>query len=181
MQNLLVQDIVFGILLVGALVLLYMMLTEMINFIQTKVPFIPSSKKDVEDMVKRVGITDKDFVIDLGSGNGKVLFIIEKLTGAKTRGLQRAGWTQEYGRLKKLLTGSSVELVSGDLFKLPWSDATVVYSYLYPPLMRAVGKKFKTDCNPGTKLVCRDFYIPDLTPQKEWQSPSNHTFYLYVA
>ncbi len=179
MENYLVQDIILGILLIGALILLYMMLTEMINFIQTKVPFVPSSKRDIEDMTKRIGITEKDFVIDLGSGNGKVLFIIEKLTGAKTRGLQRAGWTQEYGRLKKFVIGSRVDLVSGDLFKLPWSDATVVYAYLYPPLMRNVGAKFRADCKPGTKLVCRDFYIPEFTPKQEWQTPSDHTMYLY--
>lgn len=179
MQNSIIQILVLGFLLAGALLLLFMMLTEMINFLQTRVPFVPTAKKDIEDMAKRIGIKNDDFVIDLGSGNGKVLFIVEKLTGARTRGIQRAGWTQEYGRLKKWLTGSKIELISANFFNESWSDATVVYSYLYPPLMRSVGEKFRKDCNPGTKLVCRDFYVPEFAFKETWETPSGHTMYLY--
>lgn len=180
MQSSTVQDIVLGILAAGSLLLLYMMFTEMLNFLQTRVPFVPTARKDIEDMVKRVGITEQDFVIDLGSGNGKVLFTIENLTGARTRGIQRAGWTQEYGRLRKWLTKSKTELISANFFDESWSDATVVYSYLYPPLMRSIGEKFREDCKSGTKLVCRDFYVPDMEPKATWQTPSNHTMYLYL-
>lgn len=176
-----VQIIILGILLVAALTLLYMMFTEMTNFLQTRVPFVPTSKKDIADMANRVGITKEDLVIDIGSGNGKVLFTVEKLTGAQTRGLQRGGWTQEYGRLRKRLTGSKAELLSGNFFNFSWSDATVIYAYLYPPLMRSVGAKFREDCKPGTKLVCRDFYIPEFTPEETWQTPSGHTMYLYIV
>lgn len=180
MENSVLQTVVLGILLVGALILLYMMLTEMTNFLQTRVPFVPTAKKDIADMAKRVGITKDDFVVDLGSGNGKVLFEVEKLTGARTRGLQRAGWTQEYGRLRKWLTGSKIELISGNFFNQSWSDATVVYAYLYPPLMRSVGAKFKEDCKPGTKLVCRDFYVPEFEVKETWDTPTGHTMYLYL-
>lgn len=180
MQSVFVQNLVFGIMLIGALLILYMMLTEMINFLQTRVPFVPTAKKDLEDLAVRIGITKSDFVIDLGSGNGKVLFTLENLTGARGRGLQRAGWTQEYGRLRKWLSGSKIELISANFFERDWSEATVVYAYLYPPLMRSVGQKFREDCKAGTKLVCRDFYIPDWTPSQKWVTPSGHEMYLYL-
>ncbi len=171
--------LILGFFLIVALGMLVVMFTEMLNFVQTRVPFVPTAEKDIADMAKRVGITKEDFVIDLGSGNGKVLFVIERLTGAGIRGLQRAGWTQWYGKVKKLLTGSKIELISANFFEKSWSDATVVYAYLYPPLMRSVGEKFKEDCKPGTKLVCRDFPVPNMAAIEQWQTPTGHTMYLY--
>lgn len=172
--------LILGFFLIVALGMLVVMFTEMMNFVQTRVPFVPTAEKDIADMVKRVGITKDDFVIDLGSGNGKVPFVVEALTGAGARGLQKAGWTQWYALAKKLLTRSKIELISGDFFLESWSDATVVYSYLYPPLMRSVGAKFKEDCKPCTKLVCRDFPVPNMTAIEQWQTPTGHTMYLYL-
>jgi hypothetical protein len=163
-----------------ALLILYMAFTEMLNFLQTHVPFVPTSKKDLIDMAERVGVTDKDLVIDLGSGNGKVLFAIEDVTGARARGLQHAGWTQTYAKLRKILTGSKVELVSGNFFNQPWTDATVVYGYLYPFLMSQVGEKAQEDCRPGTKIVVRDFPIPNLQLSESWETPTFHRMYLYI-
>lgn len=164
----------------GALLILFMVFTELVNFLQTRVPFVPTSKKDIADMVHRVGITQQDLFLDLGSGNGKVVFAVEQLTGAKARGLQRGGWTQIYAKLRKRLTGSKAELVTGNFFNQPWSDATVIYCYLYPHLMNQVADKAKHDCKPGTKIVVRDFPIPNLQLHSSWQTPTYHDMYLYI-
>jgi hypothetical protein len=174
------EIIVIGLMLVGALLILYMALTELSNFLMTRVPFVPTKATDVKDLAQRLQISEADFFIDLGSGNGKVLFVIERYSGAKTKGFQRAGWTHMYAKLKKWLTGSEAQLVSGNFFAHPWSEATVVYAYLYPPLMRAVGDKAIADCRPGTRLVTRDFFVPQLTPDQTWQTPSGHEMFLYV-
>lgn len=183
-----VADILLVFLFIGTLVILVMMLTELINFIQTRVPFVPTARKDIVDMVSRVGITSTDYVYDLGSGNGKVVFTVSNLTGARTKGFQRSGWTQWYAQLKNYFRKSaakqksSVELVTGNFFDHSWSDATVIYGYLYPFLMRSVAEKALEDCRPGTKLVIRDFYLPNLSrliQLDSWQTPTGHTIYLY--
>lgn len=171
---------VLVIMLGGAILLAYMAITEMINFMQTRVPFVPTSKEDIADLVEHLGITETDFVFDIGSGNGKVLFIIEQLTKAQTRGLQRAGWTQTYAKIRKCLTGSKIELLSGNFFDFPWSEATVVYAYLYPFLMRQVGEKALHECKPGTKIVARDFPIPNLRLLDYWETPSHHNMFIYI-
>lgn len=168
------------VLLIFALLILYMAITETVNFMQTRVPFVPTTRVDIEDMTQRVGITKSDYFFDIGSGNGKVVFAVEGITGARVKGLQRAGWTQTYAKLRRLLTGSKVELVSGNFFNQPWQEATIIYAYLYPFLMNKVGEKALADCNPGTKLVVRDFAISHLKHHQTWQTPSNHTMYLYV-
>lgn len=175
-----VQIGILGVLLIFALLILYMAITEMINFMQTRVPFVPTSRSDIADMVKRVGITREDYFIDIGSGNGKVVFAIEELTGAQSKGLQRSGWTQMYAKIRKLLTQSKSEFVSGNFFDHSWQEATVVYGYLYPFLMNQVAEKALVDCKSGTKLVIRDFPIRSMKHMDTWQTPSNHTMYLYV-
>lgn len=172
--------VILSALLLGALLILYMAITEMANYLQTRVPFVPTNKIDIADMAQRVGITQTDYFFDIGSGNGKVVFAVESLTGAKTKGLQRAGWTQMYAKLRKLFTGSKSEFVSGNFFDQSWKEATVVYGYLYPFLMNQVGEKALADCQPGTKLVIRDFPIKMLKHSDTWQTPSYHTIYLYV-
>ena len=169
------------IFLIGALILLYMMVTELINFVQTNVPFVPTSKVDLLNMIKRVGITSNDYVYDIGSGNGKVLFAVEDaVPGVRTKGFQRGGWTQVYAKLRKRFTYSSVELETGDFFKFSWADATIIYGYLYPFLMERVGGKAKKECRVGTKIVIRDFPIPNLKLHESWTTPSNHTIYVYI-
>lgn len=169
-----------GIMAVVSLLIVYMMLTELLNFIQTNVPFRPTAKKDLVDMIHRVGITSSDYVLDIGSGNGKALFIVEQLTGARVRGIQRAGWTQDYAKLRKLVFGSRVELISANFFDHSWAEATVIYGYLYPFLMQKVGEKALGECLPGTKLIIRDFPIPQLKASREWVTPTSHHMYEYV-
>ncbi len=172
--------LILAVILLIALGILYVMFTEMLNFVQTRVPFVPTAKKDLQDLVKRVEISEIDYVYDLGSGNGKVVFFIEQATGAKVKGIQRAGWAQTWAKARARVQGSKAEFVSGNFFDHPWAEATIIYAYLYPFLMSQVCEKALDECRPGTKLVIRDFPIASLQPSKQWQTPSNHTMYLYV-
>ncbi len=183
-MNQILIDTIFGILAIAALGFLVVMFTEMLNFVQTRVPFVPTAKADLIVMIQRVGISPTDRVYDLGSGNGKVVFAIEDLAGASATGLQRGGWTQWYAqarrKLRQVLKGQTkTEFVTGDFFKQSWTDATVIYAYLYPFLMKFVEEKALEDCTPGTKIVVRDFFLPNLQPKDTWQTPTGHTMYLY--
>lgn len=179
------EVIILGIVSVAALLILVVMFTEFLNFAQTNVPFVPTAKADLIFMVERAGITADDYVYDLGSGNGKVVFAMEELAGARAKGLQRGGWTQWYAQLRswgrRVFKGKAkTEFVTGNFFDHSWSDATVIYGYLYPFLMRSVEEKALEDCKPGTKLIVRDFYLPTLKHSDSWQTPAGHTMYLYL-
>ncbi len=174
------ETFVLSLLLIGSLLILVMMFTEMVAFVRSRVPFVPTTRADVLDLAKRLPITDQDYVFDLGSGNGKVVFLIEQATGARVKGIQYGGWTQWYAKLKKIFTRSKAELVNGNFFNHPWHEATIIYGYLYPPLMPHIGVKAQEECRPGTKIVVRDFYIPYLELKEEWQTPTGHNMYLYV-
>ncbi len=163
-----------------AIGLLLVMLSEMAVFVRTRVPFVPSPRKNISELVAKLPITKDDYVFDLGSGNGKVLFEIEKLSGARVKGFQLGGWTQWFAKLKKLFIGSKAELVSDNFFNHSWSDATIVYAYLYPFLMRDIGSKALAECKPGTRIVARDFFIPTLDLHERWDLGGKHEMFIYI-
>ncbi len=165
--------------LLFTLLVLFVITSALIGFLLTRVPFVPTSKKDVEFLVSKIGISSKDYFFDLGSGDGKVVFLVERLSGARTRGFELTWWTYLLAKLKKLFKGSKAELVNRNFFRQDWSQATVIYGYLYPPLMRGVEEKFLQDCKPGTLAVIRDFPLPTLKPLEVFYRPKNHEIYVY--
>ena len=52
--------------------------------------------------------------------------------------------------------------------------------YLYPFLMSFIEQKALRECKQGTKIVARDFPLPNLRYKDKWQTPSGHTLYLYL-
>jgi uncharacterized protein YpmB len=75
--------------LIFTILLLFIITSAFLGFVRTRVPFVPTADLDVEFIAKELGIKDTDVFFELGSGNGKVCFAIEKLTGAKCTGVQR--------------------------------------------------------------------------------------------
>lgn len=174
------QLVILFILLIYTLALMVSLLSQLRAHYITRVPFVPTHRSDVVDLVKRLPVTAKDIVIDLGCGNGRVLFVIERLTGATVRGYEMEGWPFWYAKIKRMVLGSKVKFVSGSFFNHNWSDSTIIYAYLLPFLLPKVWEKFKSECAPGTRLVSRDFLVPGVAPTQEWKTPSNHTMRVYT-
>lgn len=174
-----VLTIILGIFLLWSLFLLFIAVTSFVGFVKTKVPQIPTAARDIEMLVAKGLLSKEDLVVDLGSNNGKVLFMIEKLVGSRGRGYELALWSCLYAWIKIRLTKSAVKIVWGDFFKSDISDATVVYTYLYPFLMPSVGEKIKKDCRPGTKVIVRDFPIKSLREIERFHTYGVHEFFVY--
>jgi hypothetical protein len=171
--------IILIVFLLWTCLLLYVITSAFIGFLITRVPFVPTSSWDIEFLVKKLPITSKDTFFDLGSGDGKVVFLVERLSGARVRGYELTSWTHYLALFKKRLSGSKAEFKKEDFFKASWKEATIVYCYLYPPLMAQVEQKARQDLRPGSFVVCRDFYLPGMKPQEVWNMPHDHEIYIY--
>lgn len=166
--------------LVFSLFALFIVASAFFGFLRTRVPFVPTSAADVEFLVKKLALGPKDVFVDLGSGDGRVCFLVEKAAGCQTLGYELTWWTHLLAKLKAKLKHSRAKFYCRNFFHENWSDASVVYGYLYPPLMRRVEEKFKTDCKPGTFAVIRDFPFPGLKPLEVVYRPGNHEIYIYL-
>jgi hypothetical protein len=173
--------IIFLILmLLLALVLLFIVFSAFFGFLITRVPFVPTSKNDIEFIVKELEITSADIFYDLGSGDGKVCFLVNNLSGAKCVGFELTWWTYIISKLKvKSAKLKNVFFINKNFFKQPWTEAAIVYGYLYPPLMGKVEEKFLKDCKPGSLAIIRDFPFPNLKPKQIYQLPRKHEIYVY--
>jgi hypothetical protein len=161
------------------IVLLFVILSEFIAFVRTRVPFVPTHAGDIRFIVKKLRIAPSEVFYDLGSGNGKVVFLVEKLSGARAVGFELSWWTVLYAKIKAKIKGSRVKFLNKNFFKQDWSAANYIYGYLYPPLMRRVRDKFLSDCKPGTIAIIRDFPLPDIKPEEIYYLPKDHEIYIY--
>lgn len=166
-------------LLLFSIIFTFVMFTSLVGFAMTRVPYVRTSRGDIEEIVKELPITQKDIFFDLGCGDGKVVFEVERLSGAKGRGFELTLWTHLLSRFKKFVLGSRAEFVLGNFFKQDFSEATIIYCYLFPGLMRSVGEKVLSDCKQNTLVVSRDFPIENLEEIKKWKSKTGHTLYVY--
>ncbi len=167
------------LLLIWALFLMYWVTSAFIGFVRTRVPFVPSPKNDIEFIVRELNISEKDVFYELGSGNGRVVFLVEKLSGAKSVGFELTGWTYWYAKFKAKIIKSKAQFFNKDFFKEPWHEATVIYCYLYPPLMKKMEEKFLRETKSGSVAIVRDFPFPALKPNVLHKMPNDHHFYIY--
>lgn len=165
--------------LIFASILFFVISSAFLGFLLTKVPFVPTYKYDVKFFVTKLGIKSTDVFFDLGSGDGKVCFLVEQLSGAKTKGFELTWWTYLVSKLKVVSSKSEAQFICGDFFKANWQEANYIYAYLYPPLMARVEEKFLADCRPGSIAIIRDFPFPNLKPGEVFKMPKKHEVYIY--
>jgi len=165
--------------LVFTLFLMFVITSAFLGFLITKVPFVPTHAADIPELINRLGLSESDVVYELGSGNGKVAFLFEQHSAAKIKGIETTLWTHLWAKLQALFTKSKAEFIYANFFKYPISDATVIYMYLYPPLMSALAEKILAECKPGTRIASRDFYNEHLTQIDHYKTASGHEMYVY--
>lgn len=177
--------VIYNLFLIVALLfsflLLFVITSAFFGFLLTKVPFVPTSAAEVEFIAKKLGISSLGVFYDLGSGDGKVCFIVNRITGAKCVGFELTWWTHLLAemKLKVKYQNSNLKFKNQDFFKANWSEADYIYGYLYPMVMGKVEKKFLANCKPGSVAIIRDFPFPNLKPTKIYYMPRNHEVYIY--
>lgn len=130
--------------------------------------WVPTRDELVMAMLKAAQVTAKDFVIDLGSGDGRIPIAAAKHFGAKALGIeynpQMVQLAQCYVRAEGLT--DKVEMRQADIFETDFSDATVLTLYLLSDLnmkLRPTILKMK----PGTRVVSNSFEMGDWPPDEE--------------
>ena len=118
----------------------------------------------VEKMLDMARVTADDRVIDLGSGDGRIVIAAAK-RGAHALGIEfDAGLIEVAQRdATRAGVGDRATFVQGDLYEAGFSDATVLALFLLPDNLRVLAPKFAA-LKPGTRIVTNRFGIPGWTP-----------------
>jgi hypothetical protein len=133
------------------------------------VVWVPTPQALVEKMLDLAKVTPQDFLMDLGSGDGRTVIAAAK------RGLRAQG--VEYNpdmvalsqrNAKEAGVSERATFVRADLFETDFSKAQVVTMFLLPSINLRLRPKI-LDMRPGTRIVSNTFTMDD------WESDENET------
>lgn len=134
-------------------------------------PFVISADEVVHRMLRMADAGPKDFVIDLGSGDGRIPIAAAKRYGARGFGVDLDPPLVELARKNAAAEGVSdrVRFEVKDLFETDLSQASVVAFYLLPDVAMQLRPKLLKELKPGTRIVAHDYDLGDW-PADEWTS-----------
>ncbi len=135
--------------------------------VRLDVPYVPTSQTTVDEMLKIANVTAKDYVIDLGSGDGRIVISAAKL-GATAMGVdinpQRI--KESHANAQAAGVTDKVKFFQQDLFTTKFSDATVLTMYLLPSVNLRLRPTILNELKPGTRIVSHDFDMGDWKPDQ---------------
>ena len=132
---------------------------------EPRVPYVPTPQEVVDRMLQMAKVSTGDYVIDLGSGDGRIVVTAAKKHGARGFGVDinptRIAEASENAR--KAGVTDKVAFYQRDLFQTDLSQATVITMYLLPRVNLELRPKL-LDLKPGTRIVSHDFSMDDWKP-----------------
>jgi len=149
------------------------------------VVWVPTPQALVDKMLDLAKVTPQDYVMDLGSGDGRNIIAAAK-RGARALGVEYNPDMVELSRrtAEKEGVGDKAQFVQGDMFAADISQATVMALFLLPDNLSRLTPKF-VDLRPGTRMVLNGFGIPgwdaDVTERAEGDCGSWCTAMLYIV
>jgi precorrin-6B methylase 2 len=126
--------------------------------------WVPTGAAMVEKMLDHAKVTPQDFVMDLGSGDGRTIIAAAK-RGARGLGVEFNADLVEYSRKQAAAAGvaDKASFEQGDMYAADISKATVLALFLLPSNIEKLVPKF-LELPPGTRIVANTFWAPDWTP-----------------
>jgi precorrin-6B methylase 2 len=133
------------------------------------VVWVPTTEAMVEKMLDHAKVTASDFVMDLGSGDGRMIIAAAK-RGARGVGVEYNPDMVEYAR--KLAADAGVSdkatFVQGDMYEADISKATVLALFLLPSNLEKLVPKF-LELPPGSRIVANTYWVAD------WEADDTQT------
>ena len=147
--------------------------------------WVPTPQALVDKMLDMAKVTANDYVIDLGSGDGRTVITAAK-RGARALGIEYNPDMVELSKrnaAKENVAGKAT-FMKADIFESDFSQATVITMYLLPQINVKLRPKI-LDLTPGTRIVSHAFTMEEWTPDDKVSVPDsnayNRTAYLWIV
>jgi precorrin-6B methylase 2 len=129
--------------------------------------WVPTPQELVDKMLDMAKVTPKDYVIDLGSGDGRTVITAAK-RGARALGIEYNPDMVELSKHNAAKEGVSdrANFVKADLFESDFSEATVITMFLLPGINIRLRPKI-LDLKPGTRIVSNSFTMGEWAADEE--------------
>ena len=143
--------------------------------------YVSTSRVRISAFLDAVPMNAEQLLVDIGCGDGRVLRQVGRRYGVRTMGYEVN--LLAYIKAKILCFGrKNIQIKLGNFWNADLSEADVVFCYLFPDVMRDLGKKLKSDLKPGAVVVSCNFDLPGFTPERilrPGDSLHNDPIYIY--
>jgi len=130
--------------------------------------YVPTPQVVVDEMLRMAKVGAKDFVIDLGSGDGRIIITAAKKHGARGFGVDLDTYLLKMANSNAKQEGVAdrARFIEQNLFETDLSQATVITSYLLPDMNERLRPKLLA-LKPGTRVVAHDYAMGDWDPDDD--------------
>jgi hypothetical protein len=145
-------------------------------------PYVPTTREDVERMLELAGVGPGDYLIDLGSGDGRIV-ITAAQRGAMGHGveLDRELVALAAERARAAEVQDRVTFRHEDIFATDLAPATVVTLYLMPEVNLRLRPRLLAELRPGTRVVSNSFDMGDWQPDRHVPGRASGGLMLWVV
>jgi hypothetical protein len=151
-------------------------------FHKREVPYVATPQVTVDEMLRLANVGPQDFVLDLGSGDGRIVITAAGKFGARGLGVD-LDWRlvlQGEENARQAGVADRVRFLEQDLFKTDLGQATVITAYLLPFVMLRL-RPALLELKPGTRIVSHDFDFGDWRPDQKTSIRKNVFLWIVPA
>ena len=132
-------------------------------------PYVPTPQGVVDAMLELAQVGPRDFVVDLGSGDGRIVLTAARRYKARGLGVDIDDELvdQSNAEAQRLGLADRVTFRLGDVLEAKIDEATVLTLYLMPGMMQLLQPKLARELKPGTRIVSHDFPLGEWKPDRE--------------
>ena len=131
-------------------------------------PYVPTPAAIVEELLKLADVKRSEYLIDLGSGDGRIVITAAKRYGASGHGIDIQDSLVELARKNAREQGVAdrARFIQGDLFESDLSRADIVTVYLLPSTVPKLVPKLLAELKPGARVVSHDYALDPWIPER---------------
>ena len=156
-----------------------------------EVPYVQTPQNVVEAMLELAGVRGSDFLIDLGSGDGRIVITAARKYGASGVGIDYDNYltTESTDIAAKAGVADRARFLNQDIFETDLRAATVVTMYLLPEFNLRLRPRLLSELRAGARVVSHDWdmgeWAPDAqievaAPEKKIGLRKTSTLYLWI-
>src|SRR2546422_2386146 len=148
--------------------------------------YYPTPPETVAEMLRMAGIKKGDVLYDLGSGDGRIPIAAATQYGIRAVGIEIDPKlvTEAEENARQANVSQLVRFRNEDMFRVNYSEATIVTLYLSEKLNVLLRPKLLSELRPGSRIVSHDFRMGDWKPEQTVRVPWGklyRTVYLWTV
>jgi len=142
---------------------------------------LATSDKTIENALGEINLATKGKFYDLGSGNGKVAFRFAAThPNFNCIGIEFNLAAYFSAKIRNIFSKHKISCRRENFFKVNLDDADIVYTYLFPDIMKELEQKFNHELKKGATVIANTFPLQHKSPIKIIQSKTGKLGTLYI-